>query len=233
MYRAVIEAKKKKPVIASMGDVAASGGYYVAMGADEIWASPTTLTGSIGVFFAKPAVRDFANKLGVFQESLNRGRNAGLTDLFDPWTDEQRAVAQGWVDDFYDTFITEVAASRKLDKAAVDAVARGRVWSGEDAKTRGLVDNLGGLMDAVAAAKTKAGLASDDRDVSVSLYQPTSGVLTTVLSATAPSALLDLPLPSAKLPLGLDALLEQLGPDAWLLTKPTVQARMEFSLELR
>ncbi len=233
MYRAVVEAKKKKPVVASMGDVAASGGYYVAMGADEIWASPTTLTGSIGVFFAKPAVRNLANGLGIFQESINRGKNAGITDLFDPWTDEQRIAAQGWVDEFYDTFITEVAASRKMNKEAVDAVARGRVWSGEDAQGKGLVDKMGGLMEAISAAKVKAGIAADDRDVAVNFYTANPGLLTSVVSATAPAVLLDMPMPVTKLPLGLDTLLERLGPDAWLLDKPAVQARMEYSLELR
>jgi len=233
MYRAVVEARKKKPIVASMGDVAASGGYYAAMGAEEIWASPTTLTGSIGVFFAKPAVRNIANGIGIYQESISRSKLAGMTDLFDPWTEEQRVAVQAWVNDSYDTFITEVAVSRKLDKAAVDAVARGRVWSGEDAKARGLVDHLGGLMEAVNAAKAKAGLEPDDRDFALTLYQGNGGLLSGVLTAAAPSALLELKLPSAKLPLGLDTLLERLGPDAWLLDKPTVQARMEYSLELR
>ena len=216
-----------------MGDVAASGGYYVAMGADEIWASPTTLTGSIGVFFAKPAVRNLANRLGIYQESIGRGRNAGITDLFDPWTDEQRTAAQGWVDDFYDTFISEVAVSRKLDKSAVDAVAQGRVWSGEDAKARGLVDNLGGLMDAIAAEKVKAGLAPNDGDVALTMYHANTSMLSGVLSAAAPSVLLDLGVPEAKLPFGLESMLERLGPDAWLLDKPAVQARMEYSLQVR
>lgn len=233
MYRAVLEAKKKKPVVASMGDVAGSGGYYVAMGADEIWASPTTLTGSIGVFFAKPSVRTLANELGIFQESVTRGRLAGITDLFDPWSEEQRVAAQGWVDDFYDTFITEVAASRKLDKARVDEVARGRVWSGEDAQAKGLVDHLGGLMNAIASAKTKAGLSASDRDVAISFYRGKDTMLGGLVSATMPTVLLEAPLPSMKLPLGLDALLERLGPDAWLLGNPGVQARMEYSIELR
>ena len=233
MYRAVLEAKAKKPVVASMGDVAASGGYYVAMGADEIWASPTTLTGSIGVFFAKPAVRDLANRLGIFQESITRGRLTGITDLFDPWSEEQRAAAQEWVDDFYDVFITEVAASRRLDKAAVDAVARGRVWSGTDAKTKGLVDKLGGLMDAIASAKTKAGLEATDREVAITIYQSKGSIVGSLLSAAAPSALLELPMPSAQLPLGLDAVVKQLGPAGWLLDKPGIQARMEYSLEIK
>ena len=112
MYRAVLEAKKKKPVIASMGDVAASSGYYVAMGADEIVASPTTLTGSIGAFFAKPAIKKLAEDFGATQISIQRGKLAGITDTFDPCTPDQRKAAQKWIDDFYDSFITEVAASR-------------------------------------------------------------------------------------------------------------------------
>ena len=174
MYRAVLEAKKKKPVIASMGDVAASGGYYVAMGADEIVASPTTLTGSIGVFFAKPAIKRLAEDFGTTQISISRGKLAGITDTFDPWTDDQRVAAQKWIDDFYDSFITEVASSRKMQKDAVDAVARGRVWSGEDAKAKGLVDQLGGLMDAIARAKEKSGA---EGELAISIYQRSPGLL--------------------------------------------------------
>ncbi|MFZ5441629.1 MAG: signal peptide peptidase SppA [Myxococcota bacterium] len=230
MYRAVLEAKKKKPVVASMGDTAASGGYYVAMGADEIFASPTTLTGSIGVFYVKPSVQKLGEDFGVNQVSLSRGKLAGLTDTWEPWTADQRAAAQKWIDDFYDSFITEVAANRKLDKRAVDAVARGRVWSGEDAKARGLVDRLGGLMDAIARAKEKAGVSGD---LPVALYQPAPGVLGSVLGAAAPSVLAT-ELPGApRLPAALQSLAEQLGPAAWLLEKPSVQARLEYSIELK
>lgn len=230
MYRAVLEAKKKKPIVTSMGDTAASGGYYVAMGADEIFASPTTLTGSIGVFYVKPSVQKLAEEFGVNQISLSRGKLAGLTDNYEPWTEAQRAAAQKWIDDFYDSFITEVAASRKLEKSAVDAVARGRVWSGEDAKARGLVDRLGGLMDAIARAKEKAGLSGD---VPIALYQGSPGLLGSVLGATAPALLETEVAGPAKLPPFLQSLAQQLGPAAWILEKPGVQARLEFTVETR
>jgi protease-4 len=227
MYRAVLEAKKKKPVIASMGDAAASGGYYVAMGADEIVASPTTLTGSIGVFYVKPTIKRLAEDFGVNSVSISRGKLAGMSDPLEPWSPEQRVAAQKWIDDFYDTFITEVASSRRMEKAAVDAVARGRVWSGEDAKAKGLVDHLGGLMDAVARAQLKAGLTSE---TPLSIYQGSVGILPSLLGSTG---LLETPLPSQQLPPGLQSLAERLGASAWLLESPRVQARLEYSVEIR
>lgn len=231
MYRAVLKAKEKKPVVASMGDTAASGGYYVAMGADEIFASPTTLTGSIGVFFLKPALKGLAESVGVNQVSLSRGKLAGITDLYEPWTEEQRAVAQRWVDDFYDTFITEVAARRKLEKDQVHAVAQGRVWSGATAKDKGLVDQLGGLMDAIASAKRRAGLEGDDYDVE--LYSKDGGLLGAAVGAVAPSALLEVPvtLPSPLPPLVQDVA-RRLGPAGWLVTHPALQARLEYLVEI-
>lgn len=229
MYRAVLAARKKKPVVASMGDTAASGGYYVAMGAERVFASPATLTGSIGVFFAKPSWRTLAEDLGVRQESLSRGRLAGITDLTEPWTDAQRAAAQRWVDDFYDTFITEVASARSLDKARVDAVARGRIWSGADAQARGLVDELGGLMDAVAWARRKADVGDD---AAVRLYRSPRGLASTLLGAAAPQALLDVELPRAPLPPALQALARALGPAAWLLEPPRLQARLEHDVKI-
>lgn len=233
MYRAVLEAKKKKPIIASMGDAAASGGYYVAMGADEIYANPTTLTGSIGVFYAKPAVKGLANTYGVNQESISRGKLAGITDLIDPWTDEQRVAAQKWIDDFYDTFITEVAASRKMQKEDVDRVARGRVWSGRDAQTKGLVDHLGGLMEAVKAAKAKAGFLDGDEDYQLAIVQAQGSLLGSLLGVTAPS-LLETPAPAAApIPAALLPLVKQLGPHAWLFDEPRVQARLEYEIELK
>ncbi len=230
MYRAVLEAKKRKPVIASMGDVAASGGYYVAMGADQIVASPTTLTGSIGVFFAKPAIKRLAEDLGTTQISIQRGKLAGITDTFDPWTPEQKIAAQKWIEDFYDSFITEAAASRKMTKVAIDAVARGRVWSGEDAKARGLVDQLGGLMDAIALAKEKSGLTEE---LAINVYQTSPGIIPALLGAAAPNVLLEVQLPSQKLPIGLQTLAEQLGNASWLLESPRVQARLEYSIDVR
>jgi len=162
MYRAVLEAREKKPVVASMGDRAASGGYYAAMGAQEIYASPATLTGSIGVFFIKPAVGDLLNTLGVTSQVLTRGKYADFSNEFRPWTPDERQIAQRWVDAFYDGFITEAAKSRGTSKDRIDAVSRGRIWSGADAKARGLVDQLGGLHDAVAAARRRAGIPAGE-----------------------------------------------------------------------
>lgn len=232
MYRAVLEARKKKPVVASMGDVAASGGYYVAMGAQEIVASPTTLTGSIGVFYVKPSIKKFAEDFGVNQVNIARGKLSGLTDNYEPWTPDQRAAAQKWIDDFYDSFITEVASSRKMNKDDVDKVARGRVWSGEDAKAHGLVDRLGGLMDAIALAKAKAGVEGDD--VELNIMQSSTSLLGSVVGATMPDALLSQPMPAAQpLPPGLQSLTEQLGRAAWMLNSPGVQARLEYSIDIR
>lgn len=233
MYRAVLEAKKRKPVISSMGDVAASGGYYVAMGADEIFASPTTLTGSIGVFFAKPGVRELAEKFGATQVSIQRGELAGITDYFDPWTPAQRDAAQRWVDDFYDSFITEAAASRKQPKEAIDAVARGRVWSGADALDRHLVDHLGGLMDAIARAQQAAGL--EGADVAVTVIKSNDGLLGGLVGAAVPDAVLEKPWPQSSQPLPpfLQSLAGQLGPAAWLFETPRVQARLEWNVTVR
>jgi protease-4 len=232
MYRAVLKAKKRKPVIASMGDTAASGGYYVAMGAEEIFASPTTLTGSIGVFFMKPAVKQLAEDWGINQVSLSRGKLAGITDLYEPWTDEQRVVAQKWVDDFYDSFITEVASSRKLAKDAVNEVAQGRVWSGETAKEKGLVDHLGGIMDAVAAPKVRGGLSGDDFDLVIASSD--GSMLSAAIGAAVPQSLLDkeVTIPSP-LPPFVQDLARRLGPASWLVTDPTVQARLEYLVEIR
>lgn len=232
MYRAVLEAKKKKPVITSMGDVAASGGYFVAMGADTIVASPTTLTGSIGVFFVKPALKGLAEDFGVNQVTVSRGKLAGIDDVYAPWSDEQRAAAQSWVDAFYDSFITEVAASRKLSKEQVDQVARGRVWSGADAKEKGLVDRLGGLMDAIALAREQ-GHAPEDAELKI--FQDSGGLVGSVMGAAVPDALLsrELPAQARPLPPGFEALTRQLGRSAWILEAHGVQARMEYDVEQR
>lgn len=152
--------EKKKPVIASMGDVAASGGYYVAIGADEILAEPSTITGSIGVFVPHFDAEELFGKLGLNFTTMNRGQSA---DIFSPYrdlTDDERKTMQAWVDDAYDRFVGHVADARKLSKQQVDAIARGRVWTGAQAKERGLIDAFGGFDDALAEARKRAGLSS-------------------------------------------------------------------------
>ncbi len=154
--------EKHKPVVASMGDVAASGGYYVAVGCDEIFAEPSTITGSIGVFSAKIDASELYEKLGLHFETVKRGQSADLLGTTRPSTDAERKTLQAWVDSFYEQFVARVAEGRKLTPEQVDKVGRGRVWSGQQAQEQGLVDKLGGLEDAIASAAARAGLHAGD-----------------------------------------------------------------------
>ncbi len=234
MYRAVLEAKKHKPVIASMGDVAASGGYYTAMGADEIWASPTTLTGSIGVFFFKPALRGLlGDKLGVNQETISRGPMADVLDSWRPWTEAERKAVQTWVDSAYDDFITQVSVERKLDKAKVDAVARGRVWAGSAAKERGLVDSLGGLMDAVEAARKRAAVPSGE-ELDLVVMGEARGLFSSMGGEPGVDggALPELKLEPA-LPPGVQALVREAGLDEPWVLEPGLKAVQPYTLTVR
>ena len=150
------------PVVASMGAVAASGGYYVSMGADAIVANAGTITGSIGVVTGKLVARELKDRLGVGSDSVRTNENADAWSINKPFTDEQHAHVEAEADLFYTDFVERVAAGRKLSVEAVDAVARGRVWTGADALERGLVDELGGLRTAINRAKVLAGFDEDD-----------------------------------------------------------------------
>ncbi len=152
------------PVVASMGAVAASGGYYVSMSADAIVANPGTITGSIGVVTGKLVARDLKDRLGVGSDAVRTNPNADAWSLNAPFSDEQRARVEAEADLCYTDFVERVAEGRKMTVEAVDAVARGRVWTGADALDRGLVDELGGLRTAIERAKVLAGL---DRDTDV------------------------------------------------------------------
>lgn len=150
-----------KPWVASMGGVAASGGYYVAMGADRILAHPTTVTGSIGVFGGKVVIGDLLTRHGVDHDAVQAGAHARLGSPrvgFDP---DQRAALEAWLDRVYADFTGKVAAARGLSGDEIEKVARGRVWSGADARERGLVDAFGGLAEAAAQARALAGLGPD------------------------------------------------------------------------
>jgi protease-4 len=149
----------RKPVIVSMSDVAASGGYYIAARATRIVAEPGTLTGSIGVVTGKLATGRFQEELlGATHDVLARGGRAGLYSTLRPWSEEERAVLERRVDDIYRRFVGHVAAGRELAPERVHEIAQGRIWTGEDALALGLVDELGGLDAAVAAARAEAGL---------------------------------------------------------------------------
>lgn len=153
IYQAVSRLAATKPVVVSMGDVAASGGYYIAAPATRIMAQPSTLTGSIGVMGGKFSLAGLFQKVGVTSEVITRGARADLFNLSRPWTAEERAVIQGHMAHTYGQFIARVAKGRKLQPGAVEKVAQGRIWSGRAALSHRLVDKLGGLLDAVAEAK--------------------------------------------------------------------------------
>lgn len=159
IWRAVQKAREKgKPIVASFSDVAASGGYYAACGADRILSDRATYTGSIGVFVLRPVLSGLFQKLGIGVDSLQRGARADLLLSSKPLSPGARAVLKQDVQSTYDLFVKRVADGRKMDPKAVDAVGRGRVWTGEQARKVGLVDELGGLRDAVQVAKKLAGL---------------------------------------------------------------------------
>jgi protease-4 len=161
IWRAVRRARERKPVIASMGAVAASGGYYVACAADEIWADPSTLTGSIGIFYGKVDVVQLAELLGVRIETFSRGKRAGAESIFRPFTDDERAALADLMRSYYRMFLSRVAEGRKMSIEAVDALARGRVHTGDAALRVGLVDRLGGLASALIRARELARLGPD------------------------------------------------------------------------
>ncbi len=158
-----------KPVIVSMGDVAASGGYLAAVRGDVIVAQPTTITASIGVFSVWPMAQDLLTSLGINVERLSVGRNAGMHSTFQPPTPAQRAAVNRELDIVYAAFTAQVGEFRNLDANRLDAAARGRVFSGVDAKRAGLVDELGGLQLALNIAKAKAGI-DEGRKVEIRRY---------------------------------------------------------------
>jgi protease IV len=151
-----------RPLVASMSDLAASGGYYIAMPADAIVAQPGTLTGSIGIYTGKIALGGALAKLGIAQETIKSGANADIYSPFAPFTPPQRQKVQVVLDAFYQGFVQKAAESRKMTTEQLDAVARGRVWTGRQARERGLVDALGGLDAAIALAKERAEIPEGD-----------------------------------------------------------------------
>ena len=156
--------QKDKPVVVSMGTVAASGGYWISTNTERIFAEPTTITGSIGVFGMYLNLQGLANdKLGLTFDTVKTARFADANTIARPKTEEELALFQTFVDWVYDQFIGKVADSRKLTRAAVQEIAQGRVWSGKEALKLGLVDELGGLSSAVKYAATKAGLGDNFR----------------------------------------------------------------------
>ena len=199
IWRAIYRARQRKPVVASMGAVAASGGYYVASAAHEVWANPSTITGSIGIFYGKIDVRGLADALGVGVEVLQRGAHAGADSAFRAFTAQERAALAENLRAYYRLFLARVAEGRGMAVTAVDKVARGQVFSGETAQQKGLVDRLGGFGAALARARELAKLGPD-ADVVV---RPAGGggLLATLLAGAAapvtPLGLAQAPVPDA------------------------------------
>jgi protease-4 len=150
-----------KPVVVSMGDVAASGGYFVSAPADVIVAQPGTLTGSIGVLGGKMSFAQVLDRLGIGHDAVSEGQHARMMSALDQFTEEEYQTLSGWLDRVYEDFVAKVAAGRSMTVQAVHELAKGRVWTGADAHVRGLVDELGGLDHAAALARRRAGLPAD------------------------------------------------------------------------
>lgn len=162
IWREVVKAKQaEKPVIVSMGNVAGSGGYFVAMNADKIVAQPGTLTGSIGVVGGKFVTTEFWERLGITWDEVQEGDNALIWGSGAEFTPEQWAKFQTWLDRIYEDFTTKVGKGRGMSQADVLEVAKGRVWTGEDAKARGLVDELGGMKTAMRLVREALKLEAD------------------------------------------------------------------------
>jgi protease-4 len=177
IWEATLRARKAgKPLVVSMGDLAASGGYYIAANADTIVAEPGTLTGSIGVVGGKFAINGLSEKLGISWDSVQVGANAGLSSLTADYSPEGYARLQKLLDNFYAGFKGRVAQGRKFDAAKIESVAKGRVWTGEQARANGLVDALGGFDVALDLAKHAAGIAIDS-DITLQRYPRESRTL--------------------------------------------------------
>ena len=228
IWRELEMAKKEKPLVVSMGNVAASGGYYIAAGADKIFAEPTTITGSIGVFGTVPNMAELAEEIGVNAEQVGTNKNSVDYSLFEPMTETFRATIQEGIEETYTTFLLRVKEGRNMPSlAAVDSLAQGRVWSGVDAKRIGLVDEIGSLEDAIAAAAKMAEI----EDYGIRKYPKYKSSLERLFE--------DLPGASATLKQNL--IEEEIGTEAYTILKEIktateqkgIQARMPFALDIK
>ena len=180
IWRQMNLLSKKKPMVISMSDAAASGGYYMAMTGDPIVAYPATFTGSIGVVFGKPNIRGLYDKLGITKEAIQRGKNAGIDSDYTPLTPEQRAKLKEGIDESYQDFVTKVADARHRKFDQIEPLAQGRVWLGSQAKPRDLVDEIGGLDKAIEMVKQKAKIPASER-VSLMIYPGRRSLLDLVM----------------------------------------------------
>jgi len=219
--------KEVKPVVVSFGNVAASGGYYIGVAGDKIFAEPTTITGSIGVFGTIPNINELAGNIGINAEQVGTNKNSVDYSLFEPLSDSFRDVVQEGIEDTYNTFLQRVAEGRNMSLAQVDSLAQGRVWSGVDAQAIGLVDELGDLDDAIAAAAEMAGLEG----FGIRKYPKYKSDFERFMDD----------LGGMKAKWGESALKQEIGADAYQILKEFkqaseqkgIQARMPFSLNIK
>jgi protease-4 len=188
LWRAVDVTAQEKPVIVSMGDYAASGGYYIAAAGDELLAQPSTITGSLGVFSGKFAMSGLYEWIGLNWGVVKRGRNADMFLDLQPWTDEQRELIRRQLQGVHGRFVEVVAGGREMTPEEALSVADGRIYSGEEALELGLIDGLGGLREAVEAARGRAGIPPGAR-VRVDVYPRPKGWLSSLTGATTQSGL--------------------------------------------
>lgn len=227
IWREMQLAKKEKPLVVSFGNVAASGGYYIGVGGDMIFAEPTTITGSIGVFGTIPNVHELAENMGVNAEQVGTNQNSVDYSFFEPMTDTFRNALQESIEETYETFLDRVSKGRNMPVERVNEIAQGRVWSGVDAQALGLVDELGNLEDAIVAAADMAGL----EDYGVKKYPKYKSGFEQFMEGYG----------SVKSKIGESIIQEEIGNEAYEILKEFkqftkqegVQAKMPFSLNIK
>ncbi len=224
IWREIELTKKEKPLVVSMGNLAASGGYYISCNADKIFAESTTITGSIGVFGAVPNISVFADRIGINAEQIGTNKQSVGYSVFEPITDEFYAVTKEGIERVYSDFVNKVATGRNMTFSEVDSIAQGRVWTGKQALKNGLVDEIGNLNDAVKAAAVLA----DIETYKIRNYPDYEKDFKDIFKG---------PFASAK----LSVLKSELGEDSYLIYKQInqltnikgVQTRLPFLLEIK
>ena len=225
IWYALQQLKEKKPVIVSMGDYAASGGYYIACNADTIVAEPTTLTGSIGIFGMIPNMKGLLqDKLGLHNHFVKTNRMADFGDVTRPMTADEKALMQKNVNNGYDLFLTRCAEGRGMDKDRINGMAQGRVWTGEKAKELGLVDLLGGIDTALEIAISKA----DVESYTVMSYPEKSSFIDELLSGNTGNLLMNAFLKRTK----TGRMMQQVNQIEQLTELDPIQARLPFGISM-
>lgn len=224
IWHAVKELKTEKPVIVSMGDYAASGGYYISCVADTIVAEPTTLTGSIGIFGMVPNVKELSEKIGLTYDVVKTNKFSDFGNIMRPFNQNEKTLMQMMITQGYDTFVNRCAEGRHMSKEAIEKIAEGRVWTGEAAKELGLVDVLGGIDTALEIAVRKAGIEG----YTVVSYPAKQDLLSSLLN-TKPTNYVESQILKSK----LGEYYQQFGMLKNLKERSMIQARIPFELNIK